>query len=179
TAAAVTSVSGRGVGLDVVDAAVRVLGGAIEIKTVGGRGTAITLRLPLSVAIVRALVARVGEELFAIPFTHVQETLEVEPPIAALRGGDWAEMDLAGAAAHVVMLRTMFGLAPRISERMLGVSVLARGRRAALIVDDFVGQQDIVVKRFDPPRAGASMFAGATVLGDGSPALIVDVNSLI
>ena len=179
TASAVTSVSGRGVGLDVVDAAVRMLGGAIEIKTVSGRGTAITLRLPLSVAIVRALIARVGEELFAIPFTHVQETLEIEPPLTALRGGEWRETDIAGVSASVVMLRTLFGLPLRMSEQMLGISVLARGRRAALIVDGFVGQQDVVVKRFDPPSGGASMFAGATVLGDGSPALIVDVNSLI
>jgi two-component system, chemotaxis family, sensor kinase CheA len=179
TASEVTSVSGRGVGLDVVDAAVRMLGGAIEMKTVAGRGTAITLRLPLSVAIVRALVARVGEELFAIPFTHVLETLQLEPPLAALRSGAWLDTDIAGVRASVVMLRTLFGLAPRMSEQMLGISVLARGRRAALIVDGFEGQQDVVVKRFDPPCGGAPMFAGATVLGDGSPALIVDVNSLI
>jgi two-component system chemotaxis sensor kinase CheA len=179
TAAAVTSISGRGVGLDVVDSAVRLLGGAIEIKSVDGRGTAITLRLPLSVAIVRALVARVGEELFAIPFTHVQETLELEPPTSALNGGEWKSADIGDVRTSVVMLRQAFGLAPRVSEQMLAVSVLARGRRAALVVDGFVGQQDVVVKRFDPPRGGASMFAGATVLGDGSPALIVDVNSLI
>jgi two-component system, chemotaxis family, sensor kinase CheA len=179
TASAVTSVSGRGVGLDVVDAAVRMLGGVIEIKSVGGRGTAITLRLPLSVAIVRALVARVGEELFAIPFTHVLETISIEPPPTALRGDAWTETEIGGVTASVLMLRQLFGLPPRISERMVGVSVLARGRRAALMVDDFVGQQDVVVKRFDPPRGGAVTFAGATVLGDGSPALIVDVNSLI
>jgi two-component system chemotaxis sensor kinase CheA len=77
------------------------------------------------------------------------------------------------------MLRTLFGLAPRISEQMPGISVLARGRRAALVVDEFIGQQDVVVKRYDLPRGGSTMFAGATVLGDGSPALIVDVNSLI
>jgi two-component system, chemotaxis family, sensor kinase CheA len=175
----VTAVSGRGVGMDVVDAAVRVLGGAIEIRTVHGRGTAITLRLPLSVAIVRALIARVGEELFAIPFTHVQETLRLEPPPSAIRAGSWVETEIAGATVRVVMLRTLFGLEPQVGGQMFGVSVLARGRRAALMVDEFVGQQDVVVKRFDPPRGGASMFAGATVLGDGAPALIVDVNSLI
>ncbi len=179
TAAAVTSVSGRGVGLDVVDAAVRVLGGTIELKSVDGRGTAITLRLPLSVAIVRALIARVGEELFAIPFTHVQETLQLEPPPAALRDARWTSTEIADVSTSVVMLRDAFGLPPRMSEQMLAVSVLARGHRAALIVDGFAGQQDVVVKRFDPPRGGSSMFAGATVLGDGSPALIVDVNSLI
>ncbi len=179
TAASVTNISGRGVGLDVVDAAVRLLGGTIEIRTVAHRGTAITLRLPLSVAIVRALIARVGQELFAIPFTHIVETLQFEPPAAAFRGAEWTETTIGDTIVRVVMLRTLFGTEPCVSERMPGVSVLARGRRAALIVDDFVGQQDVVVKRFDPPRGGSSMFAGATVLGDGSPALIVDVNSLI
>ncbi|MEO7216816.1 MAG: chemotaxis protein CheA [Gemmatimonadaceae bacterium] len=179
TSSTVTSVSGRGVGMDVVDAAVRMLGGAIELRSVGGRGTAITLRLPLSVAIVRSLIARVGAELFAIPFTHVLETLAIEPPLSALRGENWVATEIGGVQVEVVMLRNLFGLPPRMAEQMLGVSVLARGHRAALVVDEFVGQHDIVVKQFDPPLGGSAMFAGATVLGDGSPALIVDVNSLI
>ena len=117
--------------------------------------------------------------MFAIPFTHIVETLQFEPPAEAFRGAEWTETTIGDLIVRVVMLRTLFGIEPCVSERMPGVSVLARGRRAALIVDDFVGQQDVVVKRFDPPRGGSSMFAGATVLGDGSPALIVDVNSLI
>ena len=179
TASSVTDVSGRGVGLDVVDAAVRILGGTIEIKSVAGRGTAITLRLPLSVAIVRSLVARVGAELFAIPFTHVLETLSLEPPASALRGAAWTTTEISGSQVGIVVLGNLFGVPTRISAQMPGVSVLARGRRAALIVDAFVGQQDVVVKHYDPPREGSPMFSGATVLGDGSPALIVDVNSLI
>jgi two-component system chemotaxis sensor kinase CheA len=149
------------------------------MRTIAGRGTAITLRLPLSVAIVRALIARVGEDLFAIPFTHVQETVELQVPDAALRGEPWADTEIDGAPVSVIMLRSLFGMDPHLTERMAGVSVLARGRRAALVVDSFVGQQDVVVKRFDPPCEGASMFTGATVLGDGSPTLIVDVNSLL
>ena len=179
TATSVTSVSGRGVGLDAVDAAVRALGGAIELRTIHGRGTAITMRLPLSVAIVRALVARVGDEHFAIPFTHVVETVALEPPVHAFRGQPWHTAEIGGSETNVVMLRARLGLPPRIAERMPGVCVRAGGRRSVLVVDGFVGQQDVVVKRFDPPRGGAPMFAGATVLGDGSPALIVDVNSLI
>lgn len=179
TASSITDVSGRGVGLDVVDAAVRILGGTIEIKSVAGRGTAITLRLPLSVAIVRSLVARVGQELFAIPFTHVLETLALEPPASAVNGDAWTTTEISGSRVGVVVLGNLFGVPSRISEHMSGVSVLARGRRAALVVDEFVGQQDVVVKRYDPPREGSPMFSGATVLGDGSPALIVDVNSLI
>ena len=179
TSSTVTSVSGRGVGLDVVDAAVRMLGGAIEMRSVSGRGTAITLRLPLSVAIVRSLIARVGAELFAIPFTHVLETLAIEPPLSALQGESWVATEIGGVQVAVVVLRNLFGLPPRMAEQVLGISVLARGHRAAIIVDEFIGQHDIVVKQFDPPIGGSTMFAGATVLGDGSPALIVDVNSLI
>ncbi|HEV2644410.1 MAG TPA: chemotaxis protein CheW, partial [Candidatus Elarobacter sp.] len=179
TAERVTDVSGRGVGLDVVDAAARALGGAIELKSVEGRGTVVTLRLPLSVAIVRALLARVGDGVFAIPFTHVRETVELEPPAAALRGAAWESAQIGDERLAVVPLRRAFGMPPRIAERMKGVSVEGRGRRAALIVDEFVGQQDIVVKRFDAPRDAVRLFAGATILGDGSPALIVDINRLI
>lgn len=179
TAATVTSVSGRGVGLDVVDAAMRVLGGTLDLSTRRGEGTAITLRLPLTVAIVRALLARVAGETFAIPFTHVRETLELEPPDTVFDDGNWNEVHIGGELVPVVLLRRRFGVPARFAARMKGVTVAARGRRAALIVDDFVGQQDIVVKRFDSPGGSTVSFAGATVLSDGSPALIVDVNSLI
>lgn len=178
TAERVTDVSGRGVGLDVVDATARALGGAIELRSLEGRGTVITLRLPLSVAIVRALLARVGDGVFAIPFTHIRETVELEPPAAVLRGAEWESVEMDDGPAAVLPLRRAFAMPPRIAERMKGVTIDARGRRVALIVDEFVGQQDIVVKRFDPPLGAAPLFAGATVLDDGSPALIVDINRL-
>ena len=175
----VTTVSGRGVGLDVVDATVSALGGAIEMKSVAGRGTAITLRLPVSVSIVRALVARVGDETYAIPFTHLEGTVEIEPPADAIRGAAWTSAEVGGASIRVVPLRDALGMPRRIAERMKGVTLSVRGQRAALVVDSFVGQQDIVVKRFDAPVGSAMTFAGATVLADGAPALIIDVNSLI
>ncbi|MGI8510920.1 MAG: chemotaxis protein CheA [Gemmatimonadaceae bacterium] len=179
TAAVVTNVSGRGVGLDVVDAAMRIVGGTLDLSTTRGQGTAITLRLPLTVAIVRALLARVAGETFAIPFTYVQETLELEPPDTVFDDGEWDEVHIGGEAVPVVLLRRCFGVPARFAARMKSVTVAARGRRAALVVDDFVGQQDIVVKSFDSPNGSTISFAGATVLSDGSPALIVDVNSLI
>jgi two-component system chemotaxis sensor kinase CheA len=175
TAASVTSVSGRGVGLDAVDAAVRTLGGSLQMETWLGRGTAITLKLPLTVAMVRALIARVGGELFAIPFTHVHETVELRSPQA----GDWTSATIHDEDVPVISLRDRFGLPPNPASSMKGVTVAVRGRRAALLVDDFVGQQDVVVKRYDPPCESALTFAGATVMGDGVPALIIDVNSLL
>lgn len=178
TAARVTEISGRGVGLDVVDAATAALGGTLELRTVEGRGTAITLRLPLSVAVVRALLARVGTETFAIPFTHIEETLALDGVADA---GD-ATVIVRDEPVSVVRLRDRLGVtshATRPGAAAQGVTVRARGRRVALMVDEFVGQQDVVVKRFDPPRGATIAFAGATVLADGAPALIVDVNGII
>lgn len=172
TADHVTEISGRGVGLDVVDAAASGLGGTLELRTVEGRGTAITLRLPLSVAVVRALLARVGSETYAIPFTHVEETLalpDAGEPIGADAPPMVALHDRLGAGAP----------SPRRGSRGEGVTVRARGRRVTLVVDEFVGQQDVVVKRFDVPRGATIPFAGATVLADGAPALIVDVNAIV
>jgi two-component system chemotaxis sensor kinase CheA len=136
---------------------------------VGGRGTAVTMRLPLSVAVVRALLARVGGETIAIPFTHVEETLAIED-----------ELPEADAPPRIA-LHERLGTgpaAPRRGSRGGGVTVRARGRRVTLVVDEFVGQQDVVVKRFDVPRGASIAFAGATVLADGAPALIVDVNAI-
>lgn len=172
TADHVTEISGRGVGLDVVDAAASGLGGTLELRTVEGRGTAITLRLPLSVAVVRALLARVGSETYAIPFTHVEETLALPD------GGEPIEAE----APPMVALHDRLGAgapSPRRGSRGEGVTVRARGRRVTLVVDELVGQQDVVVKRFDVPRGATIPFAGATVLADGAPALIVDVNAIV
>jgi len=168
TASQVTEISGRGVGLDVVEVSAAALGGSLELRSVEGRGTAVTMRLPLSVAVVRALLARVGGETFAIPFTHVEETLAIH--------GDLPEADAPRLALHE---RLGTGpAAPRRGSRGEGVTVRARGRRVTLVVDEFVGQQDVVVKRFDVPRGASIAFAGATVLADGAPALIVDVNAI-
>lgn len=179
TAASLTSVSGRGVGLDVVDAALRVLGGTLDLSTTRGVGTTITLRLPITVAIVRALLARVAGQTFAIPFTHVQETLELEPPPTVFDDGEWNDVMIGDERVPVILLRARFGAPVRFAARMKSVTVAARGRCVALVVDDFIGQQDVVVKTFDAPSGSTVCFAGATVLSDGSPVLIVDVNSLI
>lgn len=171
TAEQVTAISGRGVGLDVVDAAATALGGTLELRTVDGGGTAVTLRLPLSVAVVRALLARVGGETFAIPFTHVEETLALSESEA--RGDEDPPM------LHLHEWLGTEAPAPRRGSHGEGVTVRAHGRRVTLVVDEFVGQQDVVVRRFDVPRGASIAFAGATVLADGVPALIVDVNAIV
>jgi two-component system, chemotaxis family, sensor kinase CheA len=178
TSETVTAVSGRGVGVDAVISRVRALGGSVELVTVPGDGTTVTMRLPVTLAIVRALLARVGAERYALPLTHVRETLE--RGTAVVRPVQGREMlVLRDEVLPLLRLREVVHLssaAPADEE----IVVIERGdRRAALVVDELTAQEDIVVKGFDSARDGLALFSGATILADGAPALIVDVGSLL
>jgi two-component system chemotaxis sensor kinase CheA len=191
TAERITDLSGRGVGIDAVYTRVRALGGAVDIRSQPGQGTSVTLRLPLTLAIVRALLARVASEIYAIPLTHVSETVELLPQLLKTLQGDEV-LILRGDVLPVLRLRDLVGLERRGPGR--GDGEPARGtegqqreqvviidlpdRRAGLVVDELTGQQEIVVKQYDGVKQGLTLFGGATILGDGAPALIVDVSSL-
>jgi two-component system, chemotaxis family, sensor kinase CheA len=178
TAERVTDLSGRGVGIDVVQSKVRALGGALGITTEPGRGTTVTIRLPVTLAIVRALLARVGDERYALPLVHVRETMERHPAtITQVQGRD--VLVLRDEVLPVLRLRDVVQL-PARGAGLEEIVVIERGdRRAGLVVDELTGQEDIVVKSFDAVRDGAALFSGATILADGAPALIVDVGSLL
>jgi two-component system chemotaxis sensor kinase CheA len=178
TAERVTDISGRGVGIDAVHARIRSLGGSVEIRSVPGRGTTVALRLPLTLAILRALLVRVDGDTFAVPMTHVNETVELEATaLKSVKGHE--VLMLRDDVLPLVRFRSLLGLAGD-GARMPQVIVLEVGeRRAGLVVDELAGQQDIVVKQFDAVRNAAALFSGATILGDGAPALIVDVGSLL
>lgn len=178
TAEKVTDLSGRGVGIDAVQTRVRALGGSLEIRSMPGQGTTVIARLPLTLAIVRALLARVEGETYALPMTHVNETVELEA--ATLRTVKGREvLVLRDDVVPLLRLRTLMHL-PAATDRSRQVIVLEIGdRRAGLVVDELSGQQEIVVKQFDAVRDGVALFSGATILGDGAPALIVDVGSLL
>jgi two-component system chemotaxis sensor kinase CheA len=178
TAQAVSGVSGRGVGVDVAMTRVRALGGTLEIGSEAGKGTTFTIRVPLTLAIVRALLARVGEELYALPMTHVNETVELKS--AQLRRVKGKEvLVLRDDVLPLLRMRELMGLPPTEQKSQQVVVIEIGERRAGLIVDELVGQQEIVVKQFDGVRGGLALFSGATILGDGAPALIVDVSSLL
>jgi two-component system chemotaxis sensor kinase CheA len=181
TAAAVTDLSGRGVGIDVVLTRVRTLGGSVEITSEAGVGTTVTLRLPVTLAIVRALLARVDGEMYAVPMTHVRETVELR--LSARRRVQGREvMLLRDEVVPLLHFREIVGLPEARSVSADGstqvIVIESEGRRTGLVVDEFAGQQDIVVKGFDGVRDGLALFSGATILADGAPALIVDVSSL-
>ena len=181
TADQVTSVSGRGVGIDVAMTRIRALGGSIEIRTEPGTGTAFILRLPVTLAIVRALIAAVGHERYALPLTYVAETVEYgTTPLTTMDGRD--AIVLRDRVVPLVDLRKLLetnGAAPAPPPRR-PVIVLEMGeRRAGIVVDGMLSQQEIVVKGFDAPQGTLPVFSGATIMGDGVPALILDAAGLV
>jgi two-component system chemotaxis sensor kinase CheA len=179
TAAVVSDLSGRGVGIDAVMARVRQLGGVVELQTEPGRGTTITLRLPQTLAIVRAVLAEVGGERYALPLTHVRETLAwSDDAVQRVQGQE--VLVLRDEVMPLLYLRQVLRSPGEAHPESADIVVLERGnRRAGLVVDELTGQQDIVVKQFDAVRDGLALFSGATILADGRPALIVDVASLL
>ncbi|MCC7053105.1 MAG: chemotaxis protein CheW [Gemmatimonadaceae bacterium] len=176
TAGSVTTLSGRGVGMDAVLARVQALGGRIDLVTARGDGTAITLRLPLSVAMLRALLVRVASEVYAIPLTLVHSTQLATPDGGALGGADATAG--GGDRARTVSLRSHLGLPPAVD--VSGHLVVLEGAtgRVALRVDACLAQQEIVVKPLQRVRGAATLFSGGTILPDGTPSLILDINSL-
>ncbi|HLQ68282.1 MAG TPA: chemotaxis protein CheA [Gemmatimonadales bacterium] len=183
TATAVTNVSGRGVGIDVAMTRIRTLGGSIEIRTEPAKGTAFVLRLPVTLAIVRALIAAVGAERYALPLTYVAETVEFGTvPLTTMEGRD--AIVLRDRVVPLVDLRKLLqtngaATAPPPPPRR-PVIVLEMGeRRAGIVVDGMLSQQEIVVKGFEAPQGTLPIFSGATIMGDGVPALILDAAGLV
>jgi len=180
TAKRVTDVSGRGVGLDAVASSVRSLGGVLEIDSVEGQGATFTIRLPLTLAIVQALLVRVRSETYAIPIAHVRETVEVSGSQIA-RAGARAVIEVRDELIPCFSLeQALRGEPAPGAERILAAVIVEVGeRRRAVFVDALEGQREVVVKDFATTRGTPALFSGATVLEDGRPALILDAGSLL
>jgi len=182
TADQVTSVSGRGVGIDVAMTRIRALGGTIDVRSEPGKGTTFMLRLPVTLAIVRALIARVGPERYALPLTYVAETVEAGTAATTTVEGREAIV-LRDHVVPLVHLRRLLGVGSEAGDAAVTrapIIVLEMGeRRTGLVVDGMLGQQEVVVKTFDAPRGTLPVFSGATIMGDGVPALILDAGGLL
>ncbi|HET7233503.1 MAG TPA: chemotaxis protein CheA [Longimicrobium sp.] len=180
TAETVTDVSGRGVGLDVVATRVRALGGMLEIFSEPGNGTSMTLQLPQTLAIVRALLVRQSGETYALPLTHVGETVHLLPEeVGTVKGRTVAF--LRDEVIPLLGLRQILGTnGTRPDARKRHAVILEVGeQRIGLEVDALLGQQEIVVKQFDATADTLRLFSGATILSDGRPALILDAGSVL
>jgi two-component system chemotaxis sensor kinase CheA len=179
TAHAVSGVSGRGVGVDVAMTRVRQLGGTLEIRSEAGKGTAFQIRVPLTLAIVRALLADAGGERYAVPLAYVAETVEFDPrAVTALRSRE--ALVVREQVIPTVHLRDLVASRGRPTPARRPTVILEVGeRRTALVVDALLGQQDIVVAPFDAPRGMPPFVGGATILADGAPALVLDAAALL
>jgi two-component system chemotaxis sensor kinase CheA len=179
TAQQVSGISGRGVGVEVAFARARSMGGSLEVQSEAGRGTTFTMRVPLTLAIVRALLAQAGEERYAVPLAYVAETVEFDPQaVTVLRTRE--AVVVRDRVIPTVHLRDLVaakaeGVPPRRPTIILEVGE----RRTALVVDGLLGQQDIVIEPFDAPRGLPPYVGGATILADGAPALILDAAALV
>ena len=177
TAVAVTGVSGRGVGLNVVEDRIRGLGGTVSMESREGVGTIFRLVLPLTLAIVRALVVRSHGARYAIPITHARETARSdERAVERADGREWLRW--RDELVPFTRLGHVLGGDGAAPGSFPVVALEIGGRRLALAVDELVGEQEIVVKAFHSPQGTLSIFSGATVMPDGRPVLIVDVASL-
>lgn len=174
TADRVTEHSGRGVGLDVVIHRVRVLGGSIGLETREGRGTAFTIRLPLSIALAHALRVRLAGQEFLIPLTHVTEVVALGENVDSAGG-----RELLRLRDERIPLRRLGAAMGNNAESESTAVVYGSGElRGALAVEELVGHEQVVVRPYDPPHGSLRCFTGVTLLGDGRPALVLDPTSV-
>jgi two-component system chemotaxis sensor kinase CheA len=181
TAAVVTDVSGRGVGMDVVKKNIEGISGRIEIDSSLGQGTSMTIRLPLTLAILDGLSIAVGDQIYIVPLGFISESLQPDP-------GDIKEISGQGEVVHVrgeylplVALHKLFNIQPKITNPAEGILVLleAEGRKVALFVDELVGQHQVVIKSLETNYRKVPGVSGATIMGDGRVAMIIDVGALL
>ncbi|MGK3363318.1 chemotaxis protein CheA [Citrobacter portucalensis] len=180
TAEQVTDVSGRGVGMDVVKRNIQEMGGHVEIQSRQGQGTTIRILLPLTLAILDGMSVRVADEVFILPLNAVMESLQPrEEDLHPLAGGERV-LEVRGEYLPLVELWKVFEVEGAKTEATQGIVVILQsaGRRYALLVDQLIGQHQVVVKNLESNYRKVPGISAATILGDGSVALIVDVSAL-
>jgi len=181
TAEVVTDVSGRGVGMDVVKKNITALGGTVEIDSAEGYGMSVKVRLPLTLAIMDGMSVGVGDEVYILPLSSVIESFQVEPGVIKTIGGSGRVVEVREEFMPVLELERVFGV-PRFDfENVGGIMVVAEaeGGRVGLLVDQLLGQQQVVVKNLEANYRRVDDISGATIMGDGRVALILDVASLV
>lgn len=177
TAANVSKVSGRGVGMDAVKTAIEALRGTVDLSSQPGKGARFTLRLPVSLAIIDGLLVRLGADTFVIPLAAVEECVELDDAERRRTSGRTL-MQIRETLVPWLDLDHVFARAPSGTDRRRLVVVRCDGLQIGLIVDDIVGQHQTVIKTFSAYHRGVEGLSGATILGDGTVALIIDVASL-
>ena len=179
TAEQITDISGRGVGMDVVRSKIEALSGHVDVETHIDEGSIFKIKLPLTLAIIQAMLVRVQEEMYAIPLTSIDSTVNIEPTdIQTIQNKE--VIVLRGEIIPIIRMEEALQV-PHVkdSEELFVVVVHAGEAKAGIVVDNLIGQQEIVIKTLGNLFAGLKLFGGATVLGDGRVALILDVATMI
>ncbi len=181
TAEKVTDISGRGVGMDVVRRNIEAMRGRIDIASVPGEGTTFTVRVPLTLAIIDGMLLRVGSERFILPTISILRSVRPEPDSVSTVNDRGEMIDLQGRLLPVLRLHEILGVEGGCSEITDGLLVVTEGNgsNAALLVDELLGQQQIVIKSLGDGLGDVPCVAGAAILGDGSVGLILDVDGLL
>ena len=181
TAEVVSDVSGRGVGMDVVRRNIRELGGAVEVTSKSGEGSIFTIRLPLTLAILDGQLFGIGKETYILPVISIVESLQVKSENINAVAGNAEVYRLRDEYIPIVRLYQIFGIEPKstVLESGLLVVVEAEGKKIAIYVDDLLGQQQVVIKSLETNFKKIQGLSGATILGDGTVALIIDITGLI
>lgn len=181
TAEAVTDVSGRGVGMDVVKRNITAMGGVVDIRSAKSKGTTISISLPLTLAILDGMSIKVGDEVYILPLGYVIESLKPASSDVKEISGQGKVIKVRGEYLPLVPLHKVFNIEPRYSEPSDGIVVILEsdGSKAALFIDEMLGQQQVVVKNLESNYRKVPGISGATILGDGGVALILDVAAVI
>lgn len=179
TADAVTDLSGRGVGMDVVRRNIQALGGEVQLESRAGNGTRVLIRLPLTLAILDGMTVAVAGETVILPLAYVLEALQPQPEDVRSMAGEGRVLRVRGEYLPILSLSEYYGFGRRTHDDSLVVVVEGDGQKIALEVDELVGQQQVVVKNIENNYRRISGVSGATILGDGRVALIVDIGGLV
>ena len=179
TAEQITDISGRGVGMDVVRSKIEALSGHVDVETHIDEGSVFKIKLPLTLAIIQAMLVRVQEEMYAIPLTSIDSTINIEPSdIQTVQNKE--VIVLRGEIIPIIRMEEALQVPhKKDSDEHFVVVVHAGEAKAGIVVDNLIGQQEIVIKTLGNLFAGLKLFGGATVLGDGRVALILDVATMI
>ena len=181
TAEKVTDVSGRGVGMDVVKRNIEGLGGTVKIKTALGKGTVFTLKLPLTLAIIEGMTVRVGKETYIVPLLSILES--IQPKAGAMKTvvGKGELINVRETYLPMIRMHEVFALQPEYTDPTKAILLIleTEGERVAVMVDEILGQQQVVIKSMEQNSRKVDGIAGATILGDGTVGFILDIRGLM
>ncbi|MDR1597085.1 MAG: chemotaxis protein CheA [Treponema sp.] len=179
TAKTVTSISGRGVGLDVVRRAIEKLNGTVTVTSERGRGTKFLIKLPLTLAIIQGLLVRVGEEIYSIPITSVIESLRIKPDEIKMID-NYEVFNIRNDVVSLLRLNRLFGIHTEERQDYNFIVIVGTAeKKMGFMVDSLIGEEDVVIKPLRDQFTNSPGIAGASILGDGSVSLIIDVSQLL